>query len=371
MINLEVTPVEGKRALREFIALPYALYQADPHWVPAVWMDYRGLFETRTHPFCAHAQLQGFIVQHGAKVVGRIAAIIDREFDRVHNERAGFFGFFESIDEPEVANRLLQAAWHWLRQRGARYLRGPMNPSANYECGLLVEGFDSSPKIMMPYNPPYYAALLEGAGFYRVKDLYAYYLDREALTLERAARLARHAVEANQVRIRPIRMTDFEREVEVVLKAYNSAWSENWGFVPMTREECFFLARELRPIAVPDLVLMAEVSGRLAGFVLALPDINQALKGSHCQSVWWNTLRVFWRKRCITSMRVVLLGVEKRYRAAGVGAALYAEIVRQGMRLGYQDCEMSWILDDNVLMQRSIELLGGKKYKTYRLYQRD
>lgn len=370
MGKVEIAPVQDKKALREFLAFPYALYREDPYWVPTLSTVQKHLFETREHPFCAHAEMQCFLAQRDSRTVGRVAAIIDRNFNQVYSEQAGFFGFFETVNDPDVASRLLDAAWDWLRQRGARFIRGPMNPSANYECGLLVEGFDSSPVIMMPYNPRYYPQLMEGAGFQRAKDMYAYYLSKDSLTVERAERVARHALEINQVHIRAIRMESFESEVEHVWEVYNSAWNRNWGFVPMTREECFFLARELKPIAVPDLVLLAEVSGRLVGFLLALPDINQALKHTRSRSFWVSAFKIFWHRRAIRSMRVVLLGVREEFRTAGVAAGLYTEIIRRGLRLGYQDCEMSWILDDNILMIRSMELLGGKRYKTYRIYER-
>ena len=269
-----------------------------------------------------------------------------------------------------LRNPGLTSRSHSHQQRGARFMRGPMNPSANCECGLLVEGFDSSPVILMTYNPRYYPQLMEQAGFRQEKDLYAYYLSKEIVSVERAERVAQRALEAKQIQLRPIRMKDFESEVERVWEVYNSAWSRNWGFVPMTREECFWLARELKPIAVPELVLMAEVSGRLVGFLLALPDINQALKHTRSRFLPVVLLTVLYHRRKIRTIRAVLLGVLEEFRTAGMAAALYAEIIRRGIRLGYRDCEMSWILDDNAMMIRPIELLGGQRYKTYRIYQR-
>jgi GNAT superfamily N-acetyltransferase len=370
MAKVETFAIHGRKAVQEFIAFPYTLYRDDPYWVPPLWTAQQQLLETHQHPFCAHAEIQGFLARRGQHTVGRVAAIIDRNFNEVHHEQAGFFGFFEAVNDPEVAGCLLDAAWDWLRERGAHFMRGPMNPSANYECGLLVEGFDSSPQILMCYNPRYYSALMEGAGLRGVKDLYSYYLSRDMLTLDRVERVARRALEASQIHIRPIRMKDFESEVERVWEVYNSAWSRNWGFVPMTREECFYLAHELKPLAEPDLVLLAEVSGRLVGFLLALPDINQALKHTRSRFLPLVVLTVLYHRRKIRSIRVVLLGVQEEFRTAGVAAALYTEIIRRGLRLGYQECEMSWILDDNLLMIRSVELLGGKRHKTYRLYER-
>jgi GNAT superfamily N-acetyltransferase len=371
MGTAEITPVKTRKELRDFLTLPYPLYRKDPYWVPPLWTVQKRLIETRDHPFYGHGDIQCYLARLDGHPVGRIAAILDHDFNRVHKESAGFFGFFESINDAEVSRALFEAARNWVFGRGAKFIRGPMNPSANYECGLLVEGFDSPPQIMMTYNPQYYAGLIEGAGFRRAKDLYSFYLSADDLMVERAERIAQHALEAKGVRIRPIVMKNFESEAQRVWEVYNSAWSANWGFVPMTREEFFFLARELKDIAVPDLVLMAEVSGRLIAFMLALPDINQALRHTRSRFLPLLVFNILYHKRSIRSMRVVLLGVLEEFRTTGVAAALYAETIRRGLRLGYRDCEMSWVLDDNVLMIRSIESLGGRRLKTYRIYERE
>jgi len=371
MGTAEITQVKNRKDLREFLTLPYLLYRDDPNWVQPLWTVQKQLFESREHPFFGHGEIQCYLARRDGHAVGRIAAILDDDFNRVHKGSAGFFGFFESINDLEVSRALLEVARNWVSGRGARFMRGPMNPSANYECGLLVEGFASPPQIMMTYNPQYYAQLIEGAGFRRAKDLYSFYLTADDLVVQRAERIAQHALEAKGVRIRAIEMKNFESEAQRVWEVYNSAWSANWGFVPMTREEFFFLAHELKDIAVPDLVLMAEASGRLIGFMLALPDINQALRHTRSRFLPLLVFNILFHKRSIRSMRVVLLGVLEEFRTTGVAAALYTETIRRGLRLGYQDCEMSWVLDDNVLMIRSIELLGGRRLKTYRIYERE
>ena len=212
----EITPVKNSKELREFLALPYLLYREDPYWVQPLWTMQKQLFESRDHPFYGHGEIQCFLTRRDGHPVGRIAAILDHDFDRVHKESAGFFGFFESINDPEVSRALLEAARNWVSGRGARFIRGPMNPSANYECGLLIEGFASTPQIMMTYNPQYYAELIEGVGFRRAKDLYSFYLSADDLVVERAERIARHALETDGVRIRPIEMKNFESEVQRV-----------------------------------------------------------------------------------------------------------------------------------------------------------
>jgi GNAT superfamily N-acetyltransferase len=221
---------------------------------------------------------------------------------------------------------------------------------------------------MMTYNPSYYAALLERAGLRKARDLYAYYAHVDA-TSAKIERVAQRSEELNHVRIRPSRMKAFQEDVEAVWKVYNSAWSRNWGFVPMTRDEFMFMSRDMKSILEPDLVLLGEVQNQVVGFALALPDINQALKHTSGRLFPLGLLKILYHKRSIRSVRVVVLGVVEQYRTAGVAAGFYAELFRQAKRLGYEGGEMSWVLEDNVLMCRSMEAFGGKRYKTYRIYE--
>ena len=301
--------------------------------------------------------------------IGRVAAIRDRNYIEFHGEQAGFFGFFECVDERDVATGLLSVARKWVVERGAQVIRGPVNPSTNYECGVLVEGFDSSPMVMMSYNPAYYDALIQGAGLRKAKDLYAYWAPTEGAPMERFLRVADRSSKANGIRIRPIHMDRFEEEVEMVWKVYNSAWSRNWGFVPVSRDEFLFMAHDMKAILEPGFVLLGELGGKVVGFALGLPDINQALKHANGRLLPLGLLKILYHKRSVRSLRVLVLGVVEEYRTAGVAAGFYAELFRNANRLGYRDCEMSWILEDNTLMIRSIEALGGKRYKTYRIYE--
>lgn len=367
--QIEVTRVQDGKGLREFLAFPYRHYRRDPYWVAPLWISQKELFDLRRHPFWAHAERECFLARQGGRTVGRIAAILDRNFNQFHGEQAGFFGFLETVNDPEVCGSLLEAARGWLRERGAQVIRGPMNPSTNYECGLLVEGFDSSPRVMMPYNPPYYGELLEQAGLRKAKDLYAYYLNTSLVTPERVERIAGRALKSSGVSIRALRKGDLEAEATLVWEIYNSAWSRNWGFAPMTREEFLFLARDLKAILEPELALIAEVEGKAVGFVLAVPDINHALKHARGRLFPLGLLKILYHKRTISSIRVLTLGVLEQYRTAGVAAGLYAEVIHRGPRLGYPEGELSWTLEDNVLMNRSLEALGAKRYKTYRIYE--
>jgi GNAT superfamily N-acetyltransferase len=366
---LDIVAVQDGHGLRQFVELPYALYRGNSHWVPPLRIAQKELLDRRKHPFHAHADVQYFLARRNGSVVGRIGAIHDRNYNEFHNEPAGFFGFFECVDEPEVAQELLAAARQWLQDHGAQVIRGPVNPSTNYECGLLVDGFDSCPMVMMPYNPPYYQSLLERAGLHKAKDYYAHYVVANQATMDRIERVATQASQANGVNVRPIRMKAFAEDVELVWNVYNSAWRRNWGFVPMSRDEFFFTARDMKSILDPELVLLGEVRGRMAGFALALPDINQALKHANGRLLPLGLLRILYHKRSIRSIRVLALGVVEEFRTTGVAAGFYAELFRRATRLGYRDAEMSWILEDNTLMNRSIEALGGRRYKTYRIYE--
>lgn len=369
MSGLEIVPVRDKRGWRRFIDLPYSQYRGDPNFVPQLRIAQKELFDLEKHPFYKHAEMECFLAMRDGRAVGRVAAIWDRNHIEFCQEQAGFFGFFECVNEPPVAAALLGAARQWLLGHGAQVIRGPVNPSTNYECGVLVDGFDSPPMIMMTYNPPYYDALLTGAGLRKARDLYAYIAPVDQPGFERILRVADRAAGPNSVRVRPIRMKAFTEDVELVWNVYNSAWNRNWGFVPVSRDEFMFMARDMKAILEPGLVLLGEVRGKVVGFALALPDINQALKYANGRLLPLGLLKILYHKRSVRSMRVLALGVVEEYRTAGVAAGFYAELFRQAGRLGYHDCEMSWILENNTLMNRSAEALGGKRYKTYRIYE--
>jgi GNAT superfamily N-acetyltransferase len=367
--SVEVAAVQGKPGLAEFIEFPYRLYREDPYWVPPLRIAVRELLDRAKHPFYRNAEAEFFIARANGEVVGRIAAIIDRNHNRVHQESAGFFGFFESEDQPAVAAALLARAREWTAARGAAFLRGPVNPSTNYECGMLVEGFDSSPMVMMPYNPAYYPALMEGAGLCKAKDLVAYLSHAQRVDLSRIGPISKKVLAHHHVVVRPIDMKNFAADVERVWSIYGSAWSRNWGFIPMSREEFFLMAKEMKQILKPELVLLGEVSGQVVGFALALPDVNQALKPARGKLFPTGLIKILYYQRLIRSVRVLALGVVEEYRASGLGAAFYATLVQNARNLGYGDCEMSWVLEDNVMMNRSIEAMGAKRYKNYRIYE--
>jgi GNAT superfamily N-acetyltransferase len=366
---IEVAAIEGKRGLNEFVEFPFELYQNDPTWVPPLRIAVKDLLHREKHPFYKNADAEFFLARRDGRVVGRIAAIIDRNHNAFHEESAGFFGFFESIDDRAVAEALLKKAKEWTFARGAKFLRGPVNPSTNYECGLLVQGFDTSPMVMMTYNPTYYPKLLESVGLKKSMDLFAYNITAEGAALERLSKVADRALARSGVKIRPINMKDFQGEVARVWDVYNSAWAKNWGFVPMTKEEFFLMGKDMKMILKKEMVLIGELGDRVVGFALALPDVNYALKPANGSLLPTGIFKILYHQRHITAVRVLALGVVEEFRTTGVAPAFYCELIRQARKLGYHDpCEISWILENNLLMNRSAEQMGATKVKTYRLY---
>jgi GNAT superfamily N-acetyltransferase len=366
--GIEVVAVDNKKALNEFVELPFSIYDDHRHWVPPLRIAVKELLDRKKHPFYANADAEFFLARQGGRVVGRIAAIIDRNHNQFHQEKAGFFGFYESVNDVAVARALLSRARLWVFDRGAEFIRGPVNPSTNYECGMLIEGFDSDPMVMMTYNPQYYPVLMEQVGLRKAKDLLAYLSNANTIDMKKICRVADKVLATNGVRVRPINMKDFAGDVDKVWNVYKTAWSRNWGFIPMTHEEFVQMGKEMKMILKPDLVLIGEVGDRVVGFALALPDVNHALKPARGSLFPTGLLKILYYQRLIKSVRVLALGVVEEYRASGLAAGFYATLVQNARKLGFGDCEMSWILEDNVLMNRSLEVMGAKRYKTYRIY---
>ncbi|OGO46952.1 MAG: hypothetical protein A2W34_06280 [Chloroflexi bacterium RBG_16_64_32] len=369
-----VTPVSGRHDLDAFIKLPFRLYEDDPNWVPPLLYLERQRFAPKTNPFLQHADHQLFLARRDGKVVGRISAQVDHEHNRFHQDRTGFFGFFESEDEPETARALLDAAEDWLRARDMEAVRGPLSFSINQEVGLLIDGFGMPPMIMTPHARPYYGPLIEEAGFHKVKDLYAWRYDTETVPPK-----ARRAVD--ELRQRPditIRTGDirrFDEEIATILEVFNSTWSDNWGFVPVTPAEASHLGQEMRQIADTNLVIIVEVQGETAGVVLALPNINEAIHdlNGHLFPLGW--AKLLWRLKVshLKTGRLMILGVKKEFRTRRYLALAYLlcdEVYRRARDGGYRWAEFSWTLEDNNAVNTIIRNVGCHIYKTYRLYEK-
>ena len=365
----EIRPVTNKTDLKKFIRLPWKIYKDHPHWVPPLIRDVKFKLNREKHPFFEHARMELFVAENGNEIVGRIAAVVNERYNEFHHEKLGFFGMFECVDDLETARLLYTAAEDWCRKEGMDRILGPVNLSMNDECGFLLEGFDLDPAIMMPYTPEYYLKLSEECGYIKAKDLYGY-LKGEVGVVERIAKLVARVKSKEDVVVRPMDMKNFSKEVEIIKDIYNAAWEVNWGFVPMTPAEMDLMAKELKPIAEPELVLFAEVKGEPVGVAITLPDLNFVLKKLNGKLGPVQLLKFFYYKRKIKGLRSVIFGLKKEYRRTGINVVLYYETEVRGARIGYEWCEMSWNLEDNEMINRFDEAVGGKLYKKYRLYEK-
>jgi len=369
--ELYVEEVRSEQDLMTFIRFPWKIYQGDRYWVPPLIKDLLSKFSPN-HPFRSHSEMIFLLAYKEGEIAGRIAGIIDHHYVEFHQDKVGFFGFFESTVNAEVAEILLSRVEAWLKEHGMERMIGPMNPSTNDECGLLVEGFDTSPCLMMPYNPRYYPSLLESFGLKKAMDLYAYWVEDSPFFHDRLTRIAEKIRKREpQLQVRPIDLRHFDEELKVVKEIYNHAWSKNWGFVPLTEEEIDDLAKNLKPLVVPDLILFAYWGEEPIGFSVSLPDYNEVLKHLNGKVGLLGGLKFLYYSRKITKVRVMLLGVKHAFQKKGVEGLLYFETFRRGTKKGYFQAECSWILEQNLLMQHGIEAMGGKRYKTYRIYGMD
>lgn len=369
MIRIEATTSKQERMA--FIKFPWRIYRGHPNWVPPLLMDMKKLLDPKKNPFFHHSEVELFVARRNGDIAGRIAAILNRNHNAFHNEKTAFFGFFETVNDRDVATALLEQVEEWSRRRGMSLLRGPANPSTNDTCGFLVDAFDSPPVIMMPYNPPYYLELVEQAGYQKAKDLYAYYMRHETQLPPQLIEATDRAAHDEGLVIRSLNMRRFDEELERVKRIYNVAWERNWGFVPMTDEEFAYMAHELKPAVDPELVLFAEVNGEPAGFSLALPDYNQILKKLNGRLLPFGIFRLLLERRKIKGIRVITLGViPKFWKSRMIAPSFYRRTYEVGVRKGYEWGEFSWILEDNVLMNRALTRLGARRYKTYRMYEK-
>ena len=333
------------------------------------------LLSRTKNPFFEHGEAEYFLAERDGVVVGRIAGITNRLHNETHEDRVGFFGFFECINDQTVADALFAAATDRCRAKGHDVLRGPASFSVNDECGLLVDGFDFPPALMMPHNPPYYVDLVERAGFIKAKNLLVYQGGREDVYVPVPERLARGTELIRQrlgITIRPLDLSRFEQEVECIKQIYNAAWEKNWGFVPMTDHEIDHLAEQFRPVVVPDFVPIAEKDGKVIGFGLALPDLNAIFRKNRSGYLLPVLPRLLWalKMKTLRRSRIVLLGVVPELRGKAVDAMLYHWIWTKAEKLGFRWGEAGWILEDNAAMNAGLEKMTFRVYKTYRLYDR-
>jgi hypothetical protein len=381
MSEFTVVPATSKAQLAAFARFPWHLYKGDPNWVPPLYMDRMALLDPeKKHPFFEHATIQPFLAMRGDEVIGTITGHTNRLHNETYHDKVGFFGFFDVVNEYPVAEALLNAAGCWLREQGMEVMRGPENLSQNEEVGLLIDGYGLPPVVMMTYNPPYYCDFMDRAGMKKAQDLYAWDLLTNIFDLDVQKLPAKFLRVAEQARKRPglvVRQLDlkhFDRDLELCKHVYNKAWEANWGFVQMTDHEFDHLGASLKMVLDPALVYLALLDGEPVGVSVGVPDVNQAFLRARPQPNNWSlplTLaRFLLARRKINAFRLMIMGVEPQYRALGIDALFYVDTARSAFAKGYQRCEMSWILESNEMMNRIIERLGGKIYKTYRLYER-
>ena len=374
-MTLRVDRVDGRRGVARFVDAAWRVDRGvGSRWIPPLRAVVRDLLDTRKNPFYAQADRALFVAERDGVVAGRVAAIENQWHNRHHADRTGFFGFFECRDDPEAARALLTAAEGWLVPRGLEALRGPMSPSMNHECGLLVDGFETDPVLMTPWNPPYVAALLEGAGYRKVQDLVGYYIDTngEALAFpDRVRRLAERTARKTRVVFRELDVRTLEREARKVHELYLDAWAGNWGFVPPSWEEFWHTAKDLKAVLAADFSFVAEIDDEVVGFMMIARDVNRVLRTMPSGRLWpWNVARLLRRGPRVPSGRVVLLGMKREHRNRGLFPLFTYEAARRAHEIRAEGAEASWILDDNQALIAPLEAMGLAPYKRWRIYEK-
>jgi hypothetical protein len=375
--SVEIVPVRSKADWRAFHHLPFRIYADDPNWVAPLLLERRFHFDPKHNPYFQHAKAEFFIARRGSDVVGRITAQVDRLHQERYRDATGHFGFIEAIDDQEVFDALLKAAQDWLRTQGMQRAIGPVSFSLWDQPGLLVDGFDTPPYVMMNHHRPYYAARIAAAGYVKAEDLIAYSYGPEVPT-ETLDKLVARGLRSGDVTFRNIRMDKkhFNAEVAMLLDIINDAWSDNWGYVPMTKAEIDDLAGVLKLLLKPGDVAIAEYKGEPAAFAAIFPNLNEAIRDMKGRLFPFNWIKLLWRmkvKRPRTA-RMPMMGVRKALQTSSVGAALAVSVIRSvrqfNFELGVTGSELSWILERNSRVRHVIQMVGGVPYKTYRVYEK-
>ncbi len=374
MKPVEVTEVVSRADRDAFIKFPWEIYRDDPAWVPPLLLERKEFLDRKKHPFYKHGDAALFLARAGGKIVGRIMASDDPNYNSLHQTNAGCFGLFECINDPAVAAALFAAAARWLRAKGRSEIMGPIDYSTNYVCALLIEGFEHPPMLLTSHNPPYYAALIESCGFEKAMDWYAWWFSEPEKTAVRLRRIAGRFGNKLSVSVRPVNMKDASGESRRLREIYNQAWEKNWGFVPFTPGEFDHLTKELKPIAVPEFTLIAEVGDEPAGFILCVPDINVAFKKINGRLTSYGLpiglAKLLFYKSRIRTARLIALGVKPKYRRGGIAEMLVLRIIEDAMiKRGFTG-ELSMTLENNHLINRFLAAIGAQRYKTYRIYRR-
>jgi GNAT superfamily N-acetyltransferase len=368
--GLEIRKVQSKRDLKNFILFPWKVYRNDPQWVPPLITEMKDRLNRKKHPFFEHAEADYFLAYRGPEVVGRIAAILDRNHNESHHEKTAFFGLYESFDDPETARALIDAAAAWGRDRGMDRLRGPVNLSMNDECAFLLEGFDGPPVVMMSYNPKYYLELMDACGLVKAKDLFAFRMSRGRRRSAKAEELLDRLRSSKQFTFRTVTKARLQQDALDIARIYNAGWRNNWGFVPWTDNEMKHMAKNLAQFADLDLVLFAEHEGRTVGFACALPDFNQVFIRMNGRLLPFGIFKFLAGRRKITGVRALVFGVIPQYMHTGLAYLLYDEFEKAIIAKSYGWCELSWQLEDNEAINRFAASIGAAPYRKYRIYEK-
>lgn len=370
MQEVSVRKVSNKKELNRFIKFPWKIYRDDKYWVPPLLMEQKTLLNKQKNPFFKAAEADYFLAYKNGEIVGRIAAIKNDIHLKYHNDNSGHFGFFECINDQQVANALFDAAKLWMKEKGLKFMKGPANPSSNDIYGMLIEGFDDSPRLLMPYNPEYYIKLCEGYGMEKAKDMFAWKIVNEKIMASEKLKRGQEIVRKRyDVKISQLDMKNFQRDLEKFKYVYNKAWAPNWGFVPMTEEQIDAMAKDMKPIAEPSLVIFSEINGNLVGAALVMLDYNQIFKTMNGRLFPFKFIKLFTQKKKITWARILTLGIIPEYQKKGLDTIFYWEIVNRAHKVGIYLGEASWVLEDNEMMNRGLELMNAERYKRYRIWE--
>jgi len=371
--DIAIQPVETRSQQKRFIHLPWRIYQDDPCWMPPLIMSQEELLGFRKHPFYERSKSQSFLVTRGGRDVGRITAIVNAGHIDRYKEQRGFFGFFECDDDTAASRALFQAAGDWLHAQGMTCIRGPANPTLNYECGLLIDGFDTPPFFMMTHNRPWYAHLVEDAGFGKIEDMFAFYGKTSMLDGidPKLATMIQGVKERFGVTLRPLDKSRFAEEVRMFLHIYNESLGGTWGFVPLTPGEVDHMAASLKYLIEPELAIVAEVGGKPVGAVFCLLDYNPRIKAIDGRLFPFGFLKLLWNKKAIKRLRAISTNVVPEYQAWGIGLVLMSGLYERFIKWGLEEVEFSWVLESNYLSRRTLERGGAIVTKKYRMYQDD
>ena len=369
-MSIITRPIESNRELKQFVRFPWQIYKNDPHWVPPLIGDKIKFLDKKKGVFFEFGEAEYFLAYKDGQLVGRIDAHVDHQYEKYHDTDTGFFGFFECINDQEVANALFKAAETWLRKKGKSKMLGPESFTIYDETAMLYEGFDSCPVILLPYNPPYYNDLVTAYGFEKAIDWYAFMVSRDVQLRPVMYKVRDRVLNRHNITIKPLNMKEYNRHLDEVKVIFKDAWMGNWGHTPLTDKQYEHFVSELKLVIKPELTYFAEVDGKTVGFSLTVVDANPAIKRANGRLFPFGLIKILLGLKKIKRLRTLAMGVLPEYRHRGLDIAFYLETIDVGKRLGFEESECSVIVETNERMIRALEDLGAKKYKTYRIYEK-